>query len=134
MYIGKTKTGRKAKRWLLSDKREHILYIASHVNHPSAVWVRQNSLHYNWLRDLTSSLLSEYTYRYEKKHKCSTIFQELQTPPSNILTAEWKDPPQAMPADAKVSGDSLEAYRNYYRMHKRRMAVWKKRETPFWYK
>lgn len=134
LYIGTTQTGRKAKRWLLPDNREHTLYKASHVNHPSAFWVRQNSLHYDWLRELMSSLMLEYTHRYEKSHKCSAIFQELRTPPKSIPTVEWQDPPQAMPEDAKVRGDSLEAYRNYYRMHKRRMAVWKKRETPFWYK
>jgi hypothetical protein len=134
LYTGKTKTGRNMKRWLLSDRRENVLYKASHVNHPSAIWVRQNSLHYDWLRELMGSLLREYSYRYDKTHKCAEIYRELQIKPNGIATVEWQDPPQAMPDDAKVSGDSVLAYRNYYCMHKRRMAKWKYRDTPDWYK
>ena len=32
---GKTKTGRKARRWILDDSREPIVYQATHINHPS---------------------------------------------------------------------------------------------------
>ena len=34
-YYGKTKNGRKIKRWKMNSNLEHILYKASHVNHPS---------------------------------------------------------------------------------------------------
>ena len=69
--IGLSKTERKVKRWTLPDEREQILYIAGHVNHPSAVWVRKNVDHYRWLFDLTYYLIYEYKYRYDGKyHKC----------------------------------------------------------------
>ena len=31
-------SGRKIKRWKLSDIREDVLYKATHINHPSAIW------------------------------------------------------------------------------------------------
>jgi len=33
----------------LPDGRQDVLYKATHVNHPSAVWVRQNEANYKWL-------------------------------------------------------------------------------------
>jgi hypothetical protein len=46
----------------------------------------------------------------------------------------FTEPPQAMPEDAKVPGDSIAAYRNYYKKHKVRFAKWTNREIPSWYK
>ena len=46
MYIGRTANGRRIKRWKLQDERDDILYKASHVNHPSAVWVRESIENY----------------------------------------------------------------------------------------
>ena len=40
--------------------------------------------------------------------------------------------PQCMPEDVKGE-DSVEAYRNYYRVYKRRFAKWTKREIPEWF-
>ena len=48
-YIGKSQTGRRVKRWRLSDNYENIIYKACHVNHPSAVWVRDSVSDYKWL-------------------------------------------------------------------------------------
>lgn len=135
MVIEANANGRKMKRWRLDDSRENVLYKASHVNHPSAIWVRENMEHYRWLHNLMYFLIGEYKYRYGGKyHKCEAILQPLMDAPLNIDVGDWVDPPQAMPDDAKVPGDSVEAYRNYYRLHKRRMANWKIRGTPNWYK
>ena len=43
-------------------------------------------------------------------------------------------PPQAMPDDVKVNGNSIQAYRNYYIHYKRSFATWKKTQIPEWYK
>ena len=66
---GVSKSGRKARRWILDDAREPVLYTATHVNHPSAIWARTSILNYNWLADHFFALLNEYTYRYDKHHK-----------------------------------------------------------------
>jgi hypothetical protein len=39
--MAKSKTGRNVKRWVLDDERESLLYSATHINHPSAVWCRE---------------------------------------------------------------------------------------------
>ena len=36
-YVDAT-SGRRIKRWMLSDARESVLYSATHINHPSAIW------------------------------------------------------------------------------------------------
>ena len=62
-------SGRRIKRWRLADDAmEQNLYKASHINHPSAVWVRQSNNNYTWLFCLFTELLQEYTYRYGKHH------------------------------------------------------------------
>ena len=130
---------RKMKRWRLDDHREPILYKASHINHPSAVWARQELSHYQWLWNLASELCQEYRFRYggdqDKQHKTSLVIQSLNFTPNNIPRAGiFTEPPQAMPDDVKVPGDSVTAYRNYYTVHKARFAKWKGRGAPDWYK
>jgi tRNA(Ile)-lysidine synthase TilS/MesJ len=126
---------RKLKRWQLRDWREQVLYTAGHINHPSAVWVRSNIDHYRWLYDLMYYLIYEYKHRYDgKRHKCEDLLQPLLDAPYSIPIVDWQEPPQAMPDDSKVVGDSVQAYRNYYMNHKRRMANWKVRGQPEWYK
>lgn len=131
---GKSKTGRNVKRWSLQNEFDSVYYSASHVNHPSAVWVRTSPHHYNWLHNLFGYLLSEYTLRYGKTHKCQSLYQPLQRWPENMQYSDYVEPPQAMPDDCKVEGNSVEAYRNYYIKYKNKMASWKVRGTPDWYK
>ena len=67
--VGLSKTGRKQTRYVLPDDRESMLYSATHINHPSAIWCRQSAQNYLWLTDLLNFLCAEYTYRYGKTHK-----------------------------------------------------------------
>jgi len=125
---------RKTKKWELPDDREQVLYKASHINHPSAVWARSNIDHYRYLFDLFQCLIDEYRYRYKKEHKCIELLSPLFETPFNVdYEAPWVDPPQAMPEDSKVPGDTVRAYRNYYINHKHHFAKWTRREVPFWY-
>jgi len=68
-YEGKTQTGRKAKRWKLDDGRDTLLYTATHINHPSAVWCRSSVENYNWTVEHLFALISEYKFRYNKTTK-----------------------------------------------------------------
>ena len=80
--LGKSKTGRNVKRWILPDARESVLYSATHINHPSAIWCRRSVENYNWLADHMFALLYEYTYRYNKQHKIEgELSYMLQSPP-----------------------------------------------------
>lgn len=127
---------RKKRIWHLPDVREQILYSATHINHPSAVWVRQSKANYVWLYNLFVELCKEYTYRYDKVHKCQRelIFLQLARIPENIPDISFTEPTPAMPDDVKVQNDSINSYRNYYNKHKTHLASWKKREVPEWYK
>jgi len=132
--IGTSKTGRKQKRWVLPDTRDTVLYSATHINHPSAIWCRKNLSNYQWLHALLVELCNEYTYRYGKVHKCQEIglVEELGKPPRNIKFGEFTEPTPAMPDQYKVSGNSIQSYKNYYLGDKQRMFSWKNRNKPMW--
>ena len=128
-------SGRKKKVWELPDGRNDMLYTATHANHPSTVWVRQNQQNYIWLSQLLYALCKEYTYRYGKVHKVQRegLLEELFNWPMNIPMGEFTEPTPAMPDDVKVSGDSIKSYRNYYIKNKTHLANWKNRKVPDWY-
>jgi hypothetical protein len=127
---GKTKTGRSVKRWSLSDHRDSALYSATHVNHPSAVWVRQSLENYQWFYNMFKDLIQEYHYRYGKLHKCAFLLTHLQFPPDNIPKTPFTQPTPAMPDEYKDE-DSIKSYHNYYNGAKQRMFSWKNRKVPY---
>lgn len=135
--VEKKLSGRKVKRWKLDDfLLDNALYKATHINHPSAVWVRQSIANYKWLVNLLYSLCAEYTHRYEKIHKVehSGLLNHLFICyPRNISYNTFTEPPPAMPDIYKVCGDSIQSYRNYYMGAKREFANWKKRPVPLWF-
>jgi len=132
-FIGKTKTGRKAKRWKLYDSREDVLYQATHINHPSAVWCRKSVENYNWLADHLHALLQEYTHRYGKKHKVEgDLSYMLMSPPKNLQEYDMTTMPSAMADEYKISDDPVVNYRNYYKLGKASMHSWKNRQPPEW--
>ena len=53
---GFSDSGRRKKTYTLSDSRNDILYSATHINHPSAVWVRQSDTNYKWLQSMLVTL------------------------------------------------------------------------------
>ena len=141
LTVGVSKLGRKQQRYVLSDEREQVLYSATHINHPSAVWCRQSDSNYIWLAKLLMACCKEYTYRYGKVHKCeqtglvSELFSKL---PKNLPKQKnFTAPTPAMPDECKVENDSLSSYRNYYNLNKTHLANWKgkinSRSAPSWF-
>lgn len=130
----KNDKGRLTKRWVLQDERQDVLYGATHINHPSAIWCRTTSMNYIWLYSLLVELCSEYTYRYGKIHKCQSIglVDKLGLLPSNIPIGAFTEPTPAMPDQYKVPGNSIQSYHNYYKGEKERMFSWKNRNKPNW--
>jgi hypothetical protein len=131
---------RNVKRWKLSDNRENLLYSATHINHPSAQWVRQSVANYMWLSNLLVELCKEYTYRYGKIHKCERdgLVKLLHDcVPGNISLTKFTEPTPAMPDEVKVTGDSMKSYRNYYISNKQHLASWQgkinSRKIPTWF-
>jgi hypothetical protein len=132
IVIGKSKTGRKQTRYVLPSD-DSILYSATHINHPSSVWVRQSDKNYDWLFGLFQALMTEYTHRYGKTHATSRLEMHLAKLPKNIPQKPFTEPTPAMPDDVKVPGDSIASYRRYYIQNKPHLANGKKRPVPEWY-
>ena len=140
LTTGLSESGRKRQLYVLQDDLNEILYSATHVNHPSAVWCRQSSANYMWLAELLEECCKEYTYRYGKIHKVesSGLMQTLKNIfPKNITEKPFTQPTPAMPDECKVVGDSIQSYRNYYVMNKSHLWSWKgkinRRTEPNWF-
>jgi hypothetical protein len=125
--------GRKSTSWTFADDSNDMLYKATHVNHPSAVWARQSVYNYIRLYTLWIALMKEYTYRYGKHHACERLIDALGQLPINIQTNFFTKPPCCMPDECKT-GDTIESYRKYYMMHKSHIFAWKNRPVPDWVK
>lgn len=91
------------------------LYQATHINHPSAVWVRESADNYAWLYSHFLALCVEYSHRYGKVHRSYRELNELLQPlPLNI--------PQRGPTPVKLAITNeiwhrdcpVQAYRAYY--------------------
>lgn len=127
-----SKNNRKIKRWKLNDFLEDHLYKATHVNHPSAVWVRESKENYEWAYKLFVALCSEYTHRYGKVHLTETKLKDyLELIPTNIQSKGLTIIPQAMPDYCKEI-DPVQGYRKYYINEKAKMLNYTNRETPYW--
>jgi hypothetical protein len=138
--VGLSESGRKKTVYHISDNRNDILYSATHINHPSAVWVRKSVKNYMHLVCILVHLCGEYTYRYGKIHKCesSGLVDKLGVPPNNIsYTEPFSEPTPAMPDEVKVAGDSIASYRQYYIKNKQHLASWQgkinSRNVPEWF-
>lgn len=133
LLTGISDTGRKTTSWILpSIAYEPILYKATHINHPSAIWVRQSYDNYRWLVSLLCQLCKEYTYRYGKTHKVesSGLYELLTYAPFNIRPGVFTEPTPAMPAEYIIKGDSIQSYKNYYNGSKQHLHNWKNRPIP----
>jgi hypothetical protein len=137
VYEALTEGGRKIKRWKLDNHNlETLLFKASHVSHPSAIWCRANVQNYMWLAELLEWCCAEYTHRYGKVHSVeqSGLMQSLKNNfPKNLPIGEFTEPTPAMPDDCKVAGDSLASYQKYYIEKKRLFAKWTNRPMPSWF-
>ena len=132
-YVGKSKTGRNAKRWRLDDPNmEDIIYGATHVNHPSAIWCRQSDKNYQWLYRHFIGLLGEYTFRYGKVHKCAEMAKALSITPKAIHVGPFTHVTPAMLEEYRIKDDSIASYRNYYRVGKAHLHAYTKRPAPAW--
>ena len=130
-YISQTLGGRRIKRWKHPNSNmDGVLYKASHINHPSAIWVRESAIQYQYMYDMFVALCDEYTYRYGKIHmtdsKLRVILDEI---PRNLELGDWRDPPQCMPDDVKTES-AITAYHKYYAVYKKDFAKWTDRNIP----
>lgn len=109
------------------------VYKPTHVNHPCAVWCRQNVGNYFWLHELGVALCTEYTHRYGKVHKTQDVMSKLERPPRYITPSGVRTPfAQAMPEEYRRPRNAVGAYRDYYRHVKFPLLTYTNRQPPRW--
>jgi len=128
---------RNYKRWHLIDPcMQDALYKSTHVNHPTAKWIRESTYNYNFAYDLFIALAKEYEYRYGKPHLSYIKLKDLlKNPPKRLTkTGSFVYMPeqfQAIPIEYKQK-DPVEAYRTYILLDKQHLFHWTKRDIPYW--
>jgi hypothetical protein len=128
----------KMRKWFAHPDQhmDDVLYAATHINHPSNIWVRENSENYNWLYCHFIWLCSEYTKRYNKTHMTDKkLTHMLIMHPKNITTGcVATKPPLAMPDEFK-SDDVVKSYKDYYISKQKSFKMtWTNSKTPEWFK
>ena len=115
------------------EYRKHYLQKPSHINHPSAVWVRESVANYVWLYNLFEKLCDEYTFRYGKIHSTDSLLRDLLiSPPRNIKWGGLTTMPQTMPDHCKKP-DLVDNVQNLLHTREKRFAKWTKRDVPEWF-
>lgn len=125
------KTMRKA--WFMPKQEDEILYSATHVNHPCAIWTRNSNKNYMWLYNHFIALCNEYTFRYNKTHLTdSKLRKRLQHIPMRITIGEQTEFVTAT-GDIKLD-NPVNTYRQYYKNKQNDMTMcWTKRNVPEWF-
>lgn len=116
---------------LSGTNQETVPYGLTHKNHPITTWVKSSISNYNWLVDFGLELCKEYTYRYNKIHKCEGIISWCGDRKPNIPVIDITPFVLAMPDKYKCNSP-VESYREYYKKEKSHLFSWKNREKPCW--
>jgi len=107
-------------------------YRPTHKNHPCVLWVEKSYANFTWLVELAQALNREYRFRFDRNedHKSIGVIQQI----CNYRYAGREMTPfvQVMPEKYQVPGDTVTAYRNYYRGEKLAFAAWRRRPRPEW--
>tara|TARA_A100000172_G_scaffold35338_1_gene21453 strand:- start:14 stop:541 length:528 start_codon:yes stop_codon:yes gene_type:complete len=110
------------------------LYKTAFPKHPMTIWVGNSRGNFQFTFDLFKNLLDEYTYRYNKIHKCQKIYDLLNSKYNNWQSDMFgimSNPPLCMPDEYKI-GDYVESYRRYYIGAKKKLAKYNHSEPPYW--
>ncbi len=118
LYIDDS-SGRKIKRWKHPDKAlENVLYKATHVNHPSAIWVRESKANYEFMYEMWSELCKEFRRRFNNDHLSETkLIDILAYAPDSLQDKGITHFPQCMP-EKYHNNDPVQAYRDFYKYDK----------------
>lgn len=114
---------------------EISLYKHSHINHPMSIWVKESLSNFNWAIQYGFALSKEYTYRYNKIHKCQAVLEFY----SKNLPAIQNIGPTKMPrcfgafkGIIPETDNVVNDYRQYYKLAKSHLFRWKNRSVPSW--
>ena len=112
------------------------IYKPSHMNHPSAKWVRRSHAAYLWALCLLYSLHQEYESRRGREHGCKAILGNLVGAPlAPKIPEEEESFVFVGPDDCAPGLPVVERYRELYRRKRqsfKRPMRWTGRPVPSW--
>jgi hypothetical protein len=108
------------------------------VNHPMTIWVRESRQNFDWTIQHAYALCDEFEYRFGKRHKCRDYIDwiAMNIPIDNLENSGRTDWPRCFgnfKDDISITNNAVEDYRNYYKIAKRHLIKYTRREIPFWY-
>ena len=108
------------------------MYKPTHARHPSVLWAGDGLYNFTWLVTHARALVAEYAYRYNGREHRSLpiIYRAAAAGRGADLPLQWTEPPQAMPDEFRVPGDSVAAYQAYYLGRKVNQSGWTRRPVP----
>ena len=125
-------------------------YRSFNPHHPTAVWIRLCDENYTYACEVAFYLCEEYRFRYNRIHSCEKhlnwlinnkpTFIHVEEPYKNSkkqvylshLSDKYTPVPLAMPEDS-IRKLTINSYRSYYNIHKKRFTTWTNRPTPPWF-
>lgn len=128
--------------------REQIKFGYAKVKESESLqsWIGDSMINFAWTVRLVRALLKEYTFRFGKVHKCSTLIEKISSNLfPHILTRDrfqeamegklvpytfYSKVPKAI---SDLNKGVVESYRIFYKLGKRELAVWTKRGEPSWW-
>ena len=108
-------------------------YRSTHKNHPSTKWVCASSANFKFLVEHTMAMLEEYTARFGKTHKCTSVLNECVKLYDASLFPQHKPTtlPLAIPYEFH-SDNIVESYRKFYASKPK--IRYPKNKVPNWFK
>lgn len=117
-----------------------VAYKPTHLSHPSTLWAMEAQENYQWLFNHFVALIKEHQHRYpnSKIHKSSRFLDVLSQTPKGIRRVKRTPIKLAMPDILQAEYKGTEAYKQYYKIYKRKdkdgkAATWTNRPVPDWF-
>lgn len=109
-----------------------VPYKLTHKNHPCTIWAGTSRSNYLWLTQLAYHLNEEFKFRFnhEVNHKSYDVIDEL--PLIELPDIGLTRFAEAMPEYCKISEDTVENYREYYRKEKAHILKYTNSLFPQW--
>jgi len=129
------KNGRRLKRFILENNNDDY-YLATHVNHPLNIFIRESKENYNFIYNYFLELNKEFSYRFNKIHLSYKKLNDLLiNTPKNInkekhFNLEYY--PRMMGEYVDKNLNVVDNYRKYYKEGKSHLIKYTKREKPEW--
>jgi len=132
----RSKSGKTLRTYWEHPSLDTVLYKSVHEKHPCTVWTTETSENYNWHYQHFIALCDEYSFRYNRTHRCDELLRQLLlTAPTHIpvgLQTPWKLAMKDQPHLYAL--EPVSAYREFYKTKQHRFKMeWTKRKVPEWF-